>query len=187
MATRYSAGEVFDYIVIGGGSAGCVMTNRLVSAGHRVLLLEAGPPDNTPYIHTPATFVRVIGTKRTWVYETEPQAAAAGRTMYVPQGRTREPISLAGQDRGLNALRHGAESAFFKSGLLTSNVVESGGFFDTGATGRPDEQFHVLPVLAGGVDRAPLAGHGIYRRSPPCRRSQPGAFSSMSPSVIGFY
>ena len=372
---------MFDYIVIGGGSAGCVVANRLVTAGYRVLLLEAGPADNTPLIHIPATFVRVLGTQRTWVYETAPQTAAAGRRMYVPQGRTlgggssvnamvyirgtpadydgwrdggcpgwgwnevlpvfrraernqrlagplhgtegllavsdgsyrhplslgfvqgaqelgmpynddfngatqagvgfyqtttlhgrrastaatylaavrddsrltvasdchvtrilfengvavgvryllgngtevtalakreivltagalaspkilmlsgigpadqllalgipvvhdapevgehfqdhlevsvygrtREPISLAGQDRGWHALRHGAEYALFKSGLLTSNVVESGGFFDTVGSGRPDVQFHVLPVLAGDSDREPLAGHGI--------------------------
>ncbi|WP_255246745.1 GMC family oxidoreductase, partial [Burkholderia pseudomallei] len=87
-AANQNGSTEFDYIVIGGGSAGCVFTHRLVSAGHRVLLLEAGPPDNSFFVHTPATFVRVIGTKRTWVYETEPQAHAAGRRMYVPQGRT---------------------------------------------------------------------------------------------------
>lgn len=87
-AANQNGSTEFDYIVIGGGSAGCVVTHRLVSAGHRVLLLEAGPPDNSFFVHTPATFVRVIGTKRTWVYETEPQAHAAGRRMYVPQGRT---------------------------------------------------------------------------------------------------
>lgn len=76
-------------------------------------------------------------------------------------GRTRDPISLARQDRGLAALRHGIEYALFRSGLLTSTVVESGGFVDTTGSGRPDIQFHVLPVLAGDADRAPLAGHGI--------------------------
>ncbi|MCX8509315.1 MAG: GMC family oxidoreductase N-terminal domain-containing protein, partial [Rhodobacteraceae bacterium] len=76
-------------------------------------------------------------------------------------GRTREPISLAGQDRGLAALRHGIEYTLFRGGLLTSTVVESGGFADTTGSGRPDIQFHVLPVLAGDADREPLEGHGI--------------------------
>lgn len=76
-------------------------------------------------------------------------------------GRTRAPISLAGQDRGLAALRHGIEYTLFRTGLLSSTVVESGGFADTGGGGRPDIQFHVLPVLAGDADRAPLEGHGI--------------------------
>lgn len=371
----------YDHIVVGGGSAGCVVTHRLVQAGHSVLLLEAGPSDNSQFIRMPATFVRVIGTERTWVYETEPQQHAEGRKMFVPQGRTlggsssvnamvyirgqahdydgwaadgctgwayqdvlpwfrkaecnqrladafhgsegplkvadtrfrhplslafvrgaqecgltynhdfnganqagvgfyqttthegerastaatylaavrhspklrvetgalvekvvieggratgvvwrdaggqrrsaqarcevvlaagalatpkllmlsgvgpgehlqglgipvlqnlpgvgqnfqdhlevsvygrcREPISMAGQDQGLTALRHGLQWHLTRTGLLTSNVVESGGFVDSLGTGRPDLQFHVLPVLVGDVDREPMEGHGI--------------------------
>lgn len=375
------AQQTYNYIVVGGGSAGCVVTHRLAKAGHKVLLLEAGPSDNTPFVRMPATFVRVIGSERTWLYETEPQAHAQGRRMHVPQGRTlgggssvnamvyirgqaadydgwaaqgcggwgwsdvlpwfrraeanqvlsgplhgtegplhvsetrhrhplssaflqaaqecglpynhdfngarqagvgyyqttthggerastaatylaavrhlpnltvatgaqvlrvnlsggratgvayrdargaeqqalasaevvlsagalatpkllmlsgigpgahlqsmgipvvrdlpgvgqnfqdhlevsvygwcREPISLAGQDSGLAALRHGLQWQLTRTGLLTSNVVESGGFVDTSGSGRPDVQFHVLPVLVGDVDREPLQGHGI--------------------------
>jgi choline dehydrogenase len=76
-------------------------------------------------------------------------------------GRTREPISLFGHDRGFAALRHGAQWVLFRSGLMTSNVVESGGFFDVDGDGRAEIQFHVLPVLVGDSDRAPLAFHGI--------------------------
>lgn len=371
----------FDYVVVGGGSAGCVVTHRLVRAGHSVLLLEAGPKDNSKFIQMPATFVRVIGSARTWLYETEPQAAAAGRRMVVPQGRTlgggssvnamvyirgtprdyddwasqgctgwrwsevlpvfkraecnerlseplhgvggplkvsdarfrhplslafvkaaqetgltynddfngprqegvgfyqtttfdgcrastaatylaavrsdpnltvvtgahvlqllmnqgeatgvlyrtesggqvtaqarcevilaagalaspkilqlsgigpgaqlqqlgitvvrdldgvganfqdhlevpvfgrtREPVSLLGSDKGLAALTHGLQWLAFHGGLLSSNVVESGGFVDMLGTGRADLQFHVLPTLAGDVDRPPLPGHGL--------------------------
>src|SRR3546814_14956541 len=79
--------DTFDYIVVGAGSGGCVVTQRLVAAGKSVLLLEAGPADNTPFIHMPATFIRVIGTKRTWMYETEAEDSILGRPMYVPQGR----------------------------------------------------------------------------------------------------
>jgi len=381
------AQQVFDFVVVGGGSAGCVLANRLVLAGRSVLLLEAGPPDDDRFIHMPATFVRVLGTERAWAYESEPQAAAGGRKMFVPQGRTlgggssvnamvyirgtpadydgwqaqgcegwgwndvlpwfrkaesnsrfacerhgttgplkvsdtryrhplslafvraaqqaglaynddfngaaqagvgfyqtttfegrrastaatylaavrgnpkltvvtgahvlrvltqdgaatgvayrtgnagkggtgeeivatareevilsagalaspkllllsgigpgeqlqslgipvahalpgvgenfqdhlevsvygrtREPISLLGNDRGFAALKHGLQWTLFNTGLLTSNVVESGGFVDTTGQGRPDLQFHVLPVLVGDVDREPLAGHGL--------------------------
>ncbi len=76
-------------------------------------------------------------------------------------GKTREPISLFGQDRGLKALWHGAQWVMFKTGLMTSNVVESGGFFDLDEDGRADVQFHVLPVLVGDVDREPPKVHGI--------------------------
>jgi choline dehydrogenase-like flavoprotein len=373
--------QTYDTIVIGAGSAGCVITRRLVDAGQKVLLLEAGPADNSQFIHMPATFVRVIGTERTWVYESTEQKHANGRKMYVPQGKTlgggssvnamvyirgqhqdyddwaaqgcsgwdwasvlpwfkkaeanqilsgalhgtdgplsvsetrhrhplseafikaaqetglahnadfngqhqagvgfyqsttrngerastavtyldpvrgkpgltietgalvqkitlqgkratgvvwrnasgnlvqataknevvlaagalaspkllmlsgigpgkqlqafgipvvkdldgvgrnfqdhlevsvygrcKEPISLAGNDTGLRALRHGLQWKLTRTGLLTSNVVESGGFADTTGAGRPDIQFHVLPVLVGDVDREPLSGHGI--------------------------
>jgi len=373
--------ESYDYIVVGGGSGGCTITHRLVKAGKSVLLLEEGPKDNSPYIHMPATFIRVIGTERTFIFTSEPQAGAAGRVTYVPQGRTlgggssvnamvyirggaqdyddwaargctgwdwqnvlrafkkaeshmrlsepwhgtegplrvsdtrfrhplslafvkaaqeaglhynddfngeqqhgvgfyhtttfdgqrgstaatylaevlgkpnldvrtdsavtrvlfdgrrasgvewrtpdghirtahvraevilaagalstpkilmlsgigsgaelrshgidlvydapevglnyqdhlevsiygrtREPISLLGNDKGLTALRHGLQWKLFRTGLLTSNVVESGGFVDTVGSGRPDIQLHVLPVLVGDVGREPLPGHGI--------------------------
>lgn len=370
----------YDYVVVGGGSAGCVITHRLVRAGHSVLMLESGPDDQSMFVQMPATFVRVIGTERSWIYQTEPQAAAAGRKMAVPQGRmlgggsslnamvymrgaredydgwvrqgcagwgwnevlevfkraennqrlseplhgtegplrvsdsryrhplclafvkgaqevgfaynddfngahqagvgfyqsttfdgqrgstaatylaavqdnprltvltgahvlklsmsgtevtgveyrtkagtatasaTREvilaagalstpkilmlsgigpadhlqslgipvardlagvggnyhdhlevgvygraryPISLAGNDKGFKALKHGIQWKLFRSGLLTSNVVECGGFVDTLGGGRPDVQFHVLPTLVGDVDREPIGGHGI--------------------------
>lgn len=76
-------------------------------------------------------------------------------------GKTKEPISLLGQDSGFKALKNGAEYVAFKSGLLTSTVVESGGFMDTTGEGRPDIQFHVLPTLVGDADREPIEGHGI--------------------------
>ncbi|WP_017331249.1 GMC family oxidoreductase [Burkholderia stagnalis] len=373
--------ETYDYIVAGGGSAGCTVAHRLVKAGKRVLLLEDGPKDDSLFITMPATFIRVLGTKRTTTFESEPQPGAAGRTTFVPQGRTlgggssvnamiyirgtssdyddwsalgctgwawrdvlpvfkraeshmrlsepfhgtdgplkvgdtrfrhplslafvkaaqetgfaynddfngqrqdgfgfyhtttfdgqrgstartylaevlnrqnlrvltgcrvtrvlirdrraygvewrgengetgsaaasaevvlcagalstpkilmlsgvgpgdhlqslgipvirdcpeigqnfqdhlevsvygrtSEPISLLGNDRGMKALRHGAQWTLFRTGLLTSNVVESGGFVDTTGGSRPDIQFHVLPTLVGDVDRSPLPGHGL--------------------------
>ena len=77
-----------DYIVVGGGSAGCVIVNRLVNAGRSVLLLEEGRADNHPFIHIPATFVRVLGTQRSFMYKTEPEPGADNRALLVPQGRT---------------------------------------------------------------------------------------------------
>lgn len=372
--------QTFDYVIAGGGSAGCVLAHRLVKAGHTVLLLEAGPTDRHLFVRMPATFVRVIGTQRSWLYESGPQAGAAGRRMHVPQGRmlgggsslnamvyirgaredydgwarqgctgwgwdevlpvfkraegnqrlseplhgtsgplkvsdacfrhplslafvqaaqeaglpynddfngarqagvgfyqsttfegqrgstaatylaavkghprltvvtgahvlkltldgcratgleyraggqiaaatarhevvlsagalatpkilqlsgigpgahlqslgipvlrdlggvgrnyqdhlevsvygrAREPISLFGHDRGLKALRHGLQWTLLRNGLLSSTVVESGGFVDTLGTGRPDLQLHVIPTLVGDVGREPLPGHGI--------------------------
>jgi choline dehydrogenase len=77
------------------------------------------------------------------------------------QGETRDPISILGHDQGLKAAGHMIQYLLTRTGLLTSNVVECGGFADTAGTGQPDIQFHVLPVLVGFVDREPEAGHGI--------------------------
>ncbi|MDQ6437496.1 GMC family oxidoreductase N-terminal domain-containing protein [Mesorhizobium sp. LHD-90] len=373
--------QTYDYIVAGAGSAGCTIANRLVNAGKRVLLIEAGPRDNDKFIHMPATFARVLRTNRSWIYQSEPEAAVGGRRLPVPQGRTlgggssvnamlyirgqredydgwrdlgcpgwswddvlpaykrlernerlagawhgsegplpvsdaryrhplslayvraaqqagyrynddfngerqegvgfyqtttlggvrqsaatvflkplagnpnltvvtdahvgavtlengsaaglsyttadgrtvqasakeevilaagalatpkimmlsglgpavhlaslgipvirdmpgvgrdlqdhvatpvyaatRDPISLLGQDRGLQALRHGLEYVLFRSGLLASNVVESGGFFDTDSDGRPDIQFHVLPVMIENAVHGSVEQHGM--------------------------
>nr|WP_315464398.1 GMC family oxidoreductase N-terminal domain-containing protein [uncultured Rhodoferax sp.] len=77
------------------------------------------------------------------------------------QGVTRHPISFLGQDKGLQALKHMAQYMMFRSGLLTSNVVECGGFADVSNGGVPDLQFHVLPFMVGWADREPVPEHGI--------------------------
>jgi choline dehydrogenase-like flavoprotein len=77
------------------------------------------------------------------------------------QAEIRDPISLFGQDKGLAAAKHMLQYRLTKTGLLTSNVVESGGFVDTAGVGQPDIQFHVLPTFIGFVDREPEPGHGI--------------------------
>jgi choline dehydrogenase-like flavoprotein len=77
-------------------------------------------------------------------------------------GRTREPASLLGQDKGISALGHGLKYLAGRKGLLSSNVIESGAFFDSaGGDGRPDVQIHMTPTLVGDVDRLPPEGHGI--------------------------
>ncbi len=80
--------DVFDYIVVGGGSAGCTVTHRLVKAGKSVLMIEAGPNDDNQFVHMPGGFVRLFATERVQFYLSEPQAAADGRPIAVPQGRT---------------------------------------------------------------------------------------------------
>jgi len=370
-----------DFIVAGGGAGGCVVAARLVQAGMRVLLIEAGPRDNHPFIHIPATFIKMHGTRRTWIYKTEKQEQLCGRNIHIPQGRTlgggssvnamiyirgqaddyndweaagcngwgwrevlpyfvkaegnqrlagplhgtdgplkvsdlthrhplsvafvhaaqdagykynddfnglsqegagfyqamilngrrssaaaayikplrnnplltiltdahvtkliiehekvvgvnvlvnrkdeqihrarseviltagavstpkilmlsgigdagelerhgikvivdstevgknfqdhltasvygrtRDPISLLGHDRGIRAMKHGLQYLAYRSGLLSSNVIESGAFLDTDGAGRPDIQIHVTPTLVGDIDRAPPEGHGI--------------------------
>ena len=79
----------YDYVIVGAGSAGCVLANRLSEdPTHRVLLLEAGGRDWHPFIHMPAGLAKIAGLKSiNWDYTTVPQAQLGGREMWCPRGK----------------------------------------------------------------------------------------------------
>jgi choline dehydrogenase len=78
-----------DYIVVGAGSAGCVLADRLTEdPATRVLLIEAGGHDRSPNIKIPAAFAKQFHTKLDWDFSTEPEPHIDGRSLYVPRGRS---------------------------------------------------------------------------------------------------
>ncbi|MBL8700384.1 MAG: choline dehydrogenase [Alphaproteobacteria bacterium] len=80
--------EEFDYIVVGAGSAGCVVANRLsADARNRVLLLEAGPEDRNFWIHLPIGYAKNIYSPLSWGFQTEPDPGIAGRSLVWPRGK----------------------------------------------------------------------------------------------------
>ncbi|WP_316194371.1 choline dehydrogenase [Bradyrhizobium sp. SZCCHNRI3052] len=83
------ADSEFDYVVVGAGSAGCVLANRLSSDGkHTVLLLEAGPKDTNIWIHVPLGYGKLFKEKTVnWMYQTEPEPGLDGRSVFQPRGK----------------------------------------------------------------------------------------------------
>ena len=79
---------MYDYVIVGAGSAGCVLAARLSeNPDSRVLLLEAGPPDTADELHIPAAVNLLFQTAYDWNYQTVPQDRAGGRSIYWPRGR----------------------------------------------------------------------------------------------------
>jgi choline dehydrogenase-like flavoprotein len=92
---------MYDYIIIGAGTAGCVLANRLTeSPATRVLLLEAGPRDTKFEIRIPAAFSKLFKTTVDWGYETVAQPELAGRKLYWPRGK------MLGGTSSMNAQMH---------------------------------------------------------------------------------
>jgi choline dehydrogenase-like flavoprotein len=79
----------FDYIVVGAGSAGCVLANRLTASGkHRVLLIEAGGEDRNLWIHIPVGYAKLFTDARhNWLYNSEPEPELGGRSIIQPRGK----------------------------------------------------------------------------------------------------
>lgn len=79
----------FDFVIVGAGSAGCVLANRLSASGtHKVAVLEAGGKDTYPWIHIPVGYFKTMGNPRTdWSYQTEPDPGLNGRSLTWPRGK----------------------------------------------------------------------------------------------------
>src|SRR5215204_4108629 len=90
---------MYDYVIVGAGSAGCVLANRLTEdADVSVCLVEAGPPDTEEALHIPVAFSKLYKTPFDWDFSTEPEPALDGRNVYLPRGR------VLGGSSSLNAM-----------------------------------------------------------------------------------
>ena len=90
---------MYDYVIVGAGSAGCVLANRLSEDPDvSVCLVEAGPPDTEEGLHIPVAFSQLYKTPFDWDFATEPEPALDGRSVYLPRGR------VLGGSSSLNAM-----------------------------------------------------------------------------------
>src|SRR5260370_10065448 len=93
--------SMYDYVIVGAGSAGCVLANRLTEdPAISVLLLEAGGPDQKQEIHIPAAFTKLLKSPVDWAYETEAQPHLNNRTLYWPRGK------MLGGTSSMNAMMY---------------------------------------------------------------------------------
>ncbi|MBT8055103.1 MAG: choline dehydrogenase [Xanthomonadales bacterium] len=164
----------FDYIIVGAGSAGCVLANRLSeNPNNRVLLLEAGGRDWHPFIHMPAGLAKLIGLDYiNWSYETEPEPEMNGRRMYWPRGK------VLGGSSSINAMcycrghrkdydswaEQGASGWAFQDTLpyFMKSEDQENGACDYHGTGGPlsvQNLRHTNPLSQVFIDAACQAGH----------------------------
>ncbi len=127
----------FDHIIVGAGSAGCVLANRLsTDPARRVLLIEAGPRDWNPFIHMPAGMAQLVNNRSlNWNYSTEPEPGLDGRRLWWPRGR------MLGGSSSLNAMCY-----------IRGQREDYDGWAGAGATGWGWDE--VLPWFRHGEDQA---------------------------------
>jgi choline dehydrogenase len=122
--------ETFDYVIVGAGSAGCVMANRLTQDGKaRVLVLEAGGSDRSVFIQMPSALsIPMNSPKYDWRYETEPEPHLGGRRLHTPRGK------VVGGSSSINGMVY-----------IRGNALDFDGWEEAGAEGWGYR--HVLPYF----------------------------------------
>src|SRR6478609_5002431 len=138
-------GAAFDYVIVGAGSAGCVLAARLSEdPGVRVAVLEAGGPDTAAELHIPAAFPAVFKSGLDWDLLGEPEPGLGGRRLYLPRGR------VIGGSSSINAMIY-----------LRGNRLDYDDWAGGGAAGWSYDE--VLPYFKRGEDneRGEDAFHGV--------------------------
>lgn len=163
----------YDYVIVGAGSAGCVLAARLSEHPEvNVALIEAGPPDTAPEIHIPAAFPQLFKTQFDWDFLTEPEPALDGRRVYLPRGR------MLGGSSSMNAMVYIRGNRADYDGWATEGApgwdYESllPYFIKAEANERGEDQFHgalgplqvsegrsISPLMGSFIEAAKQAGY----------------------------
>ena len=167
-----------DFVVVGAGSAGCVVASRLSETGAKVVLLEAGPKDNHPWIHIPAGILKLLyHPVVNWNYASQPEPGTAGRSIHWPRGKT------LGGSSSINGMLYvrgnpadfdgwsqmGARGWSFDDVLpffrKSENYVQKGdgAFRGRGGELQVEDYRTILPLTHAFVNAAQEAGH-VFRK-----------------------
>src|SRR5258705_2931608 len=176
----------FDYVIVGAGSAGCVLANRLSRDGNNsVLLLEAGPKDTNLWIHVPLGYGMLFKNKPVnWMYQTEPEPGLGGRPIFQPRGKVLGGSSsingllyVRGQHEDYDRWRQQGNSGWGYDDVLpyfrkAEHQQRGADDFHGGGRPPPGPRLRDPPALSGGLPAA--AGRKrvpVYPRFP---RAPPG-------------
>src|SRR5258708_27633613 len=136
--------QEFDYIIVGAGSAGCVLAARLSQDPNvRVALVEAGGPDDAPEIMMPIAFPQLFKTKYDWDFASEPEPGLGERRIYLPRGRT------LGGSSAINAMIY-----------IRGNTADFDGWADEGAPGWSYGEMLPYFIRSEGNERGDSRYHG---------------------------
>jgi hypothetical protein len=189
-------GDVFEYVIVGGGSAGCVLAARLAEdPGVRVLLLEAGPDPDAEEIRIPAAYSRLFQSRYDWNFVTLPQERADGRAIYWPRGR------VLGGSSALNAISAATRATMTRGAMSSAapagdtvncsriscapRTTRAGRARITEREDRSPFRICVTNPNTGGTSSPPPAVAGQWRTTTSTDPSRMGLASSRSPSVMG--
>ena len=173
VGTNYEA----DYVIVGAGSAGCVLAERLSASGAEVVLLEAGGKDTNPFIHVPAGVLKLVTHPVVnWNYYTEPDEKTGGRALHCPRGK------VLGGSSSINGMlfirghaadydnwaQMGARGWSYEDVLPHFKSIERYGPGDPGERGKSgpiqvEDYRTVLPLTDRFVEAAQQAGHPFAR------------------------
>jgi choline dehydrogenase len=183
--------ETFDFIIVGAGSAGCVLANRLTASGERrVLLLEAGPRNLHPWLHIPLGYGKLFSDRRfNWCYATEPQPECHGRQIIAPRGRV---LGGSSSINGLIYIRGQAEDFNFwrqlgNAGWSFEDVLPY--FRKAEANERGADPFHGAggPLAVSDLrDRHPLA-EAYVEAAQQCGYPRNDDFNGAAQEGAGYY